>query len=269
MSKKKTDNNTMPLDNLRKRRTTIKHKENGKIKKGYSQQEIAEKLDIGQDTYSDYELGKTPIPSNILMQLSSILRVSCDYILGRTDSLNIGNKEIEKITGLNETAIEMLRTLKGGLIEDLTANYLYPDLYGVPYNPIGLLNILFGDPNIKGLLSAIEDYFNPVYDKPMYVITEGEQVGGTTALKMDYHIPPNHNQIHKRIKRDSKGKPILDSNFMPAYDNILPLVKDENTPTDYRALHINDSFLESVAMLQIQKYIDTIKADHLAEKSVQ
>lgn len=244
MSKKKIEN-PVPLDNLRLRRTTIKHEENGVIKKGYSQFALAEKVGIKQDTYSDYELGKKPIPSTILLQLSDILKVSCDYILGAAP-LNIGNKEIEDMTGLTETAIETLRGFKAGLLEQLATAFIMSD-YGItytPYNPVGLLNVLLSSPNINGLLSAIEDYMNPVYNKPMCFVAAGEKIGGVTAKRADYHIP--NNQIHKQ-----------------GNDNYIPLVRNENNPTDYRAVRVNDSFLESVALLQIQKYIDTIKAEYI------
>lgn len=250
MSKKRIEK-PIALENLRNMRN----------KKGYSQQEIAEVLDIGQDTYSDYELGKTPIPSHILIQLSNILGVSCDYILGLTDSLNIGNKEIEDMTGLNEQAIENLRTFNDHIMGQVALAVVASE-YGIthtPYNPIDTLNMIINSPTCEGLLYAIEDYISPEYNKPMCFLAAGEKVGGVTTKKADYHIPTN--QVHKKPRRDPKGHTV--------YDNYLPLVKDENTPTDYRALLINDSFLESVAMLQIQKYIDTIKADHLAEKLAQ
>ena len=98
MSKKKIET-PVPLDNLISRRQAL----------DYSQSKLGELVGVGQDTISDYELGKTPIPSHILIQLSNILGVSCDYILGLTDSLNIGNKEIEDMTGLTEKSIEQLR----------------------------------------------------------------------------------------------------------------------------------------------------------------
>ena len=168
MSKKKIEN-PVPLENLRRRRTTIKYKDiNGNEKVGYSQFALAELVGVKQDTYSDYELGKTPIPSTVLIQLSDILKVSCDYILGAAP-LNIGNTEIEDMTGLTETAIETLRGFKAGLIEQLAAARFYYSEYGIaqtPYNPVGLLNVLLSSPNINGLLSAIEDYMNPVYNKP-------------------------------------------------------------------------------------------------------
>lgn len=235
MSKKKIEN-PIVLENLRTRR----------IEKGYTQQTLSECLEIGQDTYSDYELGKSPIPSNTLVKLSSILAVSCDYILGVSDTLNIGNKEVEEITGLNEQAIENLRTFNANILNDV-ALALVASEYGIvhtPYNPIDTLNMIINSPECEGLLCAIEDYISPEYNKPMCYVAAGEKVGGVTAKKADYHIPTN--QIHKR-----------------GTDNYMPLVKDENTPTDYRAVKIDSAFLESVAMLQIQKYIDTIKADYL------
>lgn len=246
MSKKKIEN-PVPLDNLRRRRTTIKYKDNnGNEKVGYSQFALAELVGVRQETYCDYELGKKPIPSTVLLRLSDTLKVSCDYILGVSDSLNIGNKEFEDMTGLTETAIETLRGFKAGLLEQLAVALIASDydITYTPYNPVGLLNILLSSPNINGLLSAIEDYMNPVYNKPMCYVAAGEKIGGVTAKKADYHIPQN--QIYKR-----------------GNDNYIPLVRNEDNPTDYRAVRVNDSFLESVALLQIQKYIDTIKADYL------
>ncbi len=238
MSKKKIEN-PVPLTNLISRRQAL----------GYSQSELGELVEVGQDTISDYELGKTPIPSLTLIELSRVLKVSCDYILGVSDSLNIGNSEIEDMTGLTETAIETLRGLKSDLISQLTTALVASD-YGItytPYNPVGLLNILLSSPKINDLLSAIEDYMNPIYNKPLCYVVAGEKIGGVTAKKADYHIPQN--QIYKR-----------------GTDNYIPLVRDENNPTDYRAVRINESFLESVALLQIQKNIDTIKAEYQGKK---
>ena len=232
------------LENLRSRRKEL----------GYTQQEIAEKLFIGQDTYSNYENGNTLIPSDILIKLSSILKVSCDYILGVSNSLNIGNREIMAYTGLNEQAIENLRGLYDNIVEQAALSVV-ASYYGItrtPYNPLKTLNLILNSPACEGLLYAIEDYINPEYDKPMCFVAAGETVGGIRTQKADYHIPQN--QIHKKPRHDETG-----------YDNYLPLVKDENTPSDYRAVKIDNSFLESVAMIQIQKHIDTIKSGAVSE----
>ncbi len=51
----------------------------------YSQQEIADYLHIGQKTYSDYEIGKTRIPVDRLIELARFYNVSMDYICGVSD----------------------------------------------------------------------------------------------------------------------------------------------------------------------------------------
>ena len=49
------------------------------------QKEIAELLNIGQRTYSDYESGKTRIPLDSIMVLARFYDVSMDYITGASD----------------------------------------------------------------------------------------------------------------------------------------------------------------------------------------
>lgn len=50
-----------------------------------TQAEIAALLNIGQKTYSDYELGKTRIPVDSLIVLAKLYDVSVDYICGVSD----------------------------------------------------------------------------------------------------------------------------------------------------------------------------------------
>lgn len=50
-----------------------------------TQKQVAEKLNVTQQTYSDYELGRITITAEVLIKLSSIYRVSVDYILGLID----------------------------------------------------------------------------------------------------------------------------------------------------------------------------------------
>ncbi len=49
---------------------------------GKTQEEIAKLLNVGQKTYSDYELGKTRIPVDSLIILAKLYNVSMDYICG-------------------------------------------------------------------------------------------------------------------------------------------------------------------------------------------
>lgn len=58
---------------------------NLRIDNGYTQQQIAEYLNVKQNTYSQYEIGKLNYPIDVLMHLADFYGVSVDYLLGRTD----------------------------------------------------------------------------------------------------------------------------------------------------------------------------------------
>lgn len=49
------------------------------------QKDIAKYLNVGQNTYSQYETGQRQLPIDILIKLSRFYNVSTDYILGLTD----------------------------------------------------------------------------------------------------------------------------------------------------------------------------------------
>lgn len=50
-----------------------------------NQTEMAKLLNMSQTGYSQYETGTNDIPTNILIKLSEIHKVSVDYILDLTD----------------------------------------------------------------------------------------------------------------------------------------------------------------------------------------
>ncbi len=50
-----------------------------------TQQAIAERLHIRQNTYSQYENGVRQIPIELLCALADLYGTSVDYLLGRTD----------------------------------------------------------------------------------------------------------------------------------------------------------------------------------------
>ena len=54
----------------------------------FTQTQIAELLNVGQKTYSDYELGKTRIPVDSILILAKYYNVSMDYICGVTEVKN-------------------------------------------------------------------------------------------------------------------------------------------------------------------------------------
>lgn len=113
MSKKKyPDNAPIPEDIPEPTPIPLEQLRDKRKEKKSSMEEISEVLEIDRGTYSRYEQGLSPIPSDKLVKLSKCLGVSCDYILGLDTHLNKGNKEFMEYSGLNEQSIENLRTLK-------------------------------------------------------------------------------------------------------------------------------------------------------------
>ena len=55
-----------------------------RIDRGYTQKQIAEYLNVRQNTYSQYEIGVLNFQVDALEKLADFYGVSVDYLLGRT-----------------------------------------------------------------------------------------------------------------------------------------------------------------------------------------
>ena len=65
--------------------TFCEHLRNARKSAGLSQEEIAEKLDIGYSTYRRCEQGGTEPTISDAARIADLLQVSLDYLAGRTD----------------------------------------------------------------------------------------------------------------------------------------------------------------------------------------
>ncbi len=65
---------------------------------GLSQKQVAEILNISQQTYSDYENCKTEPTSDTLLQIAICFGVSVDELLGREDDKNLIERPPYEIT---------------------------------------------------------------------------------------------------------------------------------------------------------------------------
>ncbi len=52
-----------------------------------SQEEMAEYLNIHQTTYSNYEIGRTNVPVEVMGKLADFYGTSVDYLMGRTSEI--------------------------------------------------------------------------------------------------------------------------------------------------------------------------------------
>ena len=58
---------------------------NLRIDRGLTQKQVAEYLNIKQNTYSQYEIGVLNYPIEAVGKLADLYGVSVDYLMGRTD----------------------------------------------------------------------------------------------------------------------------------------------------------------------------------------
>lgn len=62
-----------------------------RVDHGLTQKQIAEIINVKQNTYSQYEIGVLNYPIDVLIKLADYYHVSVDYLLGRTN-----NPEVNK-----------------------------------------------------------------------------------------------------------------------------------------------------------------------------
>lgn len=65
----------------------LKNLKNLRKEIGLTQKQVAEKLNISQQTYSDYENCKTEPTSEILIEIATFFEVSVDELLGREETI--------------------------------------------------------------------------------------------------------------------------------------------------------------------------------------
>ena len=76
----------------------------------YNQTDIAELLGCNQSSYSDYETGRSDIPTQRLIKLCEFYNVSADYILGLTDKP--GRKKCNEVVPINVRLKELRKAHK-------------------------------------------------------------------------------------------------------------------------------------------------------------
>lgn len=85
-------------------------------KKGFSQNDMAEKLGISQSYYGRFERNKGEPNLEALAKIATVLEVNSDYLIGLTDAQDTKkNAETEfdrRISALERTIVDVLSTTK-------------------------------------------------------------------------------------------------------------------------------------------------------------
>lgn len=79
-----------------------------RIKYGYSQKQVAEKLGVSPSIVSGYETGERTPSTEVLLSLSYLYNCSTDYLLGKQSTTP---QFVFDIDGLTDTQINAITTL--------------------------------------------------------------------------------------------------------------------------------------------------------------
>ncbi len=86
-----------------------------RIRKGFTQLQLAQLLGISKSVVSSYENAVHLPPYDILIKLSSVFGVSCDYLLG------VESQDTISVKGLTETQIQSVESIVNEL-RDMNQN---------------------------------------------------------------------------------------------------------------------------------------------------
>lgn len=78
---------------------------------GFSQDDLADAIGVNRATISFYEKGKRKPDIEMFIKIADTLNVSCDYLLGYSNSPVRKHHETKEITGLSDKAIAELERL--------------------------------------------------------------------------------------------------------------------------------------------------------------
>lgn len=76
-----------------------------------TQEELAEQVGVSTQMISNLELGKKAIRPENLIKISTVLDISCDYILKGIDSQNLYLELAEKIANLSEKDLKFINQM--------------------------------------------------------------------------------------------------------------------------------------------------------------
>jgi repressor LexA len=178
-----------------------------RIAKGWSQQELADKMETTQQTIQRYESGARDIKSSVLIKLSSVLDVTISYLLG-LENASIPNNSTVDVPSYGSiaagTPIEMVE-VKDSQPVPLKVHERFPKAFLLKVEGESMNRIL---PN--GSYALVDpDQKEPISGKPYAVCVNG------------------YDATIKRVRRLNNGFELIPDSNDPTY---VPTVYNYNEP---------------------------------------
>lgn len=229
---------------------------------GYSQDKLIDILDdeygvkIGRNTYSNIENGcqsASNFKLDLLIALSSLYGCDIGYLLCEYDNITGRNTDIQKITGLND---ESIKALEMAVRESEIEKELYNLRNNKSLTVSETLNIMFKHGILVDIAKSFRNYLLTEYAVPVQY--EPEQ-GKFTYSDSDFSRL-NHKEINNMC--DAFGV----DHFPDSY--IMHLARNPEHPNDNISFTLSEKFLESVAIQQIESYLQVLKQLYKEETEV-
>lgn len=196
-----------------------------------NQQELAEEIGCSRQSVSLYAAGKRKPDVEILNKICDYFEISSDYLLGRTSSksLEIDNISINKSLGLNDEAIDIIKTINNCpstlLSNTLMVDNNEPVLNDKHFLDIDILNYLITETTFIELIAQIGKYMT--HNTINQVLEENflQQYAKLLNLTIDrkytydqliYYLPVVHHSNFKQLLALRKKSRNID--FSPEYE---------------------------------------------------
>ncbi len=190
-----------------------------RINADFSQDDLADAIGVNRATISFYEKGKRKPDIEMFIKIADTLNVSCDYLLGYSDSPVRKHHETKEITGLSDKAIAELERLGIAVNTDIkeidclnqickqdhyTLNYLLENnLKYHFFNDLG--NFLFFKERNKELIELNQPITNDDFGYTM-TIKQWETSFKITADEKLLNIKSDREKEVENTAKDNKKK---------------------------------------------------------------
>ncbi len=176
---------------------------------GYSQKELAEKLDMNLRTYGSYERGERDISTAVLLNICKALNISSDYLLGRDSNTKTPDKLEPNATLLSKEHIHLIP-----VFESVAAGFgAYADNRIVEYMPLYIVSESEAENTIVVKVQGDSMYPKIENGDSIQVLRQDFADNGQVVVIMI----DEENAVVKKYEYDKKNKTVTLHSFNPEY----------------------------------------------------
>jgi DNA-binding XRE family transcriptional regulator len=196
-----------------------------RIGKKVNQAQLAEDLQIGRASISNYEIGSRLPDADVIVALADYFDVSTDYLLGQSDNKNLENDPITRRIGLSENTINELENILNG--NDSLSEYR--DFY------LLTLNRFLGDKDFAVFMHWMMVATNPYTQRHMF---EAYKAGiEKSEITNESYV---RNSLHKEFAVPITDEMVYSSHLLSVLQRWFLTIVDRMTLLNYKQGGVSD-----------------------------